>query len=89
MITSWILDLIADAWEAFLGAIPTPSAESWLADIGGAVGWLSSSLSGLGAWLPFALIGSILGTLGVVWGVAVGIRIGRLALSLFTGGGGA
>lgn len=89
MITSWILDLIADVWEAFLGAIPVPSADSWLSDLGSAVAWLQGTLVGLGAWIPFGLIGAVLGTLVSVWGVAVGIRIGRMVLSLFTGGGGA
>jgi hypothetical protein len=89
MITGWILDLIASAWEALLGAFPTPSEDSWMASTGSAVSWLADTMAGLGAWIPFALIGAILGTLGVVWGVGVGIRVGRLALSLFTGGGGA
>lgn len=89
MITGWILDLIADLWEAIIGGIPTPSEDSWLSDIGGAVAWVVNSLAGLGAWLPFPVIGAVLVTLGTVWGIGVGIRIGRLALSLFTGGGGA
>jgi len=89
MITSWILDLIADAWEALLGAIPVPSEDSWVSDISGSVSWVSTTLSGLGAWIPFPLLGAVLGTVAIVWGVAVGIRIGRMVLSLFTGGGGA
>jgi hypothetical protein len=89
VITSWILDLIADVWEAFLGAIPVPSEDSWVSDISGSVSWVATTLSGLGAWIPFSLLGAVLGTVAVVWGVAVGIRIGRMVLSLFTGGGGA
>lgn len=89
MITGWILDLIAAAWSGLLDAIPVPSEDSWLSDVGGAVAWLGNTLDGLGAWLPFGLIGSILVTLVSIWGTAVAIRLGRMALSLFTGGGGA
>jgi hypothetical protein len=89
MITGWILDLIASVWESFLRSIPVPSDDSWIADLGDAVAWVADQVANLGAWIPFSLIGGILVTLVSVWGVAVGIRIGRMVLSLFTGGGGA
>lgn len=88
MITEWILGLIASAWEALIGAIPAPSEDSWLSDVAGAVDWVADSLAGLGAWIPFPLIAAVLATAGTVWLAAVAIRIGRMALSLFTGGGG-
>lgn len=88
MITGWILNLIASAWEALVGAIPAPSEDSWLSDVGGAVSWVVNALDGLGAWLPFTLIGAVLGTVAAVWAVGVGLKVALKALSLFTGGGG-
>ncbi|MGV1037945.1 MAG: hypothetical protein ACOYD0_13105 [Candidatus Nanopelagicales bacterium] len=88
MVTDWILGLLASAWEAMIGAIPVPAEDSWISSLPGAVVWVVAQLVQLGNWLPLQIMGNVLGTIAAVWGIAVGIRVGRMALSLFTGGGG-
>lgn len=88
MITGWLLDLLAGAWAWLCESVPAPSQDGWVADIPGAVTYIADLVGGLGAWVPLPLIVGIIGTLGIVWGSASGLKLGRMVLSLFTGGGG-
>jgi uncharacterized protein YhhL (DUF1145 family) len=77
----WLLGLVVTV-------IPFPGPPDWLTSTGGAFASVFSGAVALGVWFPTGLV------LAVILGVfalrlsGLGVRIGRMVLSLFTGGGG-
>jgi hypothetical protein len=88
VITDWLLGLAAAAWSGLLDLIPAPVATGWAGSVTSGIAFLVSLLADMGSWLPLSLIGSVMASYLALWLVAGGIVIGRMALSLFTGGGG-
>lgn len=88
MVTDALLALLQALWSALLGTIPTPGDASWVNSVGDGIAWLTVTLGSLGSWLPFGIIAGVVGSLMAAWLIAGGIVIVRMAVSLFTGGGG-
>lgn len=63
---------------------PTSTAGTVAQKIGGVLGWTAS----FGAWVPFGTVGQVLLVVAAVLGVALAIRLIRMGVSFFTGGGG-
>jgi hypothetical protein len=76
-----LLELVADLF----GDIPAPG---WLTGLGDQWADLVGQMGGLGAWIPWALLQTVV--MAVLACVAIGfaIKVGRIVLALFTGGGG-
>lgn len=88
MITEAFLDLFAGFIEWFLGLFGTDSPPAWLDDLAGFVTELVSRASGLGAWFPFALFGTIAATVIGLWAIFWAIKGLRWiwGLTPFSGG---
>lgn len=88
MITEAILQALGAALSFVLGLLPTVTLPAWFSTISGFVSSGVSSFASLGMWLPVQAIGAVVGFILVILGVQLGIRVGRMAVSAFTGGGG-
>lgn len=71
-----------------IALIPTGAAPAWFSDVGDAYGVVWSYGSGLSAWLPWSTLAQSLGAMLAAVGIAFGIRVVRVVISFFTGGGG-
>jgi hypothetical protein len=86
VITDTILDLLLTVWEALLGWLPALPSFDWMnAPV---VISVASDVAAMGSWLPLDAIATVVTVLVASWLAAGGIVIGRMFLSLFTGGGG-
>jgi hypothetical protein len=72
----------------FLALIPTLPVPSWLADRTGFVGQVMGYISGLGNWIPFSYAATGVALVLASMGVGALIKVGRMMLSVATGGGG-
>jgi hypothetical protein len=85
--------------EAFLGLLfglfsfvgdlmPEMEVPAFVGSIAGLVGTITGAMAPLGMWIPFGAAGTATTAVLVAIGVAVAVKIVRIVLSLFTGGGG-
>lgn len=88
MITEAILQALGSALSFVLGLLPAVALPGWLDTITTYVRSGVTSFAQLGMWLPVGAIGNVVTFVVVVLGVQLAIRIGRIAVSAFTGGGG-
>jgi Trk-type K+ transport system membrane component len=89
MIVKWLIDLVVELFGHVLSLLPDSLVQP--ADVQASIDTINSVLqsgSGLGAWIPygqvFAAVSMLLGAIAI----AIGIKVVRILLSLFTGGGG-
>lgn len=68
------------------GSLPAPD---WITGLGGQLESLVSMGSSMGAWVPWGVIGGVVGALVACAALSLVVRLVRMGLSLFTGGGGA
>ena len=91
MIIQWLIDLactIASAVGALFSAIQIPASfGSGLASISN----ITSKFDGLGVWINFPVLATVLLVVVTVYGVSFGIKLFRTAVSYipFIGGSGA
>lgn len=88
MVTGLILQWAASAVSFIVGLFPNPALPDWL---GAVPSWLPAAITAgneMGAWFPLDAIRNGVGLLLVLWGVALAIRLARIALSFipFIGG---
>jgi hypothetical protein len=89
MITASILWLAASLFQLVVSLIPVGDPPAWWGDLAGYLGTIWGYCDQLGAWIPWSLAGTVVGAILDCLLVAMGIRVVRILLSLFTGGGGA
>lgn len=74
----------------FLGLLPTANAPSWMVNASGYLATVWSYGAGLGAWIPWSMVGTVLASVLVCVGIGFGIKVARIVASFMTlGGGGA
>lgn len=88
MITEALVSAALQLLTWNLQLIPNVSLPGWLTDTTTTIGSGLSSVTAFGWFIPLNAIGNSLVFLLGVTAVVVGVRIARLVLSLFTGGGG-
>ncbi len=90
MILKWIMDALAAVFDAFLSLLSaiTPPVPGFFASLPGYVSAISGYMTGTAVWVPWDLTLSVIGLWAVSVIAALSIRIVRMAVSLFTGGGG-
>lgn len=88
MVTDAIITFFGGVFEWLLGTMPEVQVPDWLNSTSGMVGTVFGYATSMGVWFPSGLALAVAGTLLTVWLVSLGIKIGRMVLSLFTGGGG-
>lgn len=89
MITATLIDVLGFFLGALLDALPQTDVPPWLADAGSYIPTVFSFANSMGVWFPWGVLNMILPGVVAVWLAAFGIRICRIVISHFTGGGGA
>lgn len=80
-----ILVGIADGIFALLG---NSAAPSWLTGVGGQLASLVDMSASLGSWVPWPVIAASVAAVGGAYLVSLTVKVVRMLISLFTGGGG-
>ena len=89
MITGAILSLLAFILHGVVSILPSlPGPPSWLTSSDSAVGTVFQYADSMSVWFPTSLVLTALTTIGGIWLAALLLKIGRMVVSLFTGGGG-
>lgn len=88
MITDALLGFLKTCVHAVLGGLPHFAVPDWLTNTGGAVATVLGYANSLGVWFPGTLAVAVFGAVMAAWAVGFTIKVCRMALSLFTGGGG-
>jgi hypothetical protein len=88
VITQWVIDLVAAVWSLLVSAMGTAAAPGWLTGLTGQLDSLVAAGSSMGVWVPWSVFGPALASVVVCAGIAFAVRMVRMLLSLFTGGGG-
>lgn len=88
MIFEWIADIFAWLFSTVLGVFPTFDVPEWSEDVAGFVEDVNGYMVSVSVWFPFDLAASGLVVVGLALLAAFAIKVARIALSLFTAGGG-
>jgi hypothetical protein len=90
VVTELVMRVGVWALVSLAGLLHLPDVPSWLSGAGASISSLGSYLTGLGGWIPWAVIAGVITTWVVVLGASVGIKLVRLAWSYvpFVGGAG-
>ena len=88
MVVLLVIRVLRGALFGVLGALPAPSMPNWWADLASSLATIAGYLNTMNAWFPVQLTVDIVVFLVAAQLIAFGIRLARIVLSLFTGGGG-
>ena len=89
MITGAILSLLGTVLHGVLSILPSvPSPPSWISSNTGALSTVLSGIGSMSVWFPLQLGITILLFVLSIHLVGFGIKVSRMVVSLFTGGGG-
>jgi len=80
-----VLAGIVSAVGSLFGVFTLPG---WFEDLGPMLDEVTGWAAGLGRWVPVASAVNAVSLVGAAIGIALVIRVVRIILSLFTGGGG-
>jgi hypothetical protein len=88
MITEWFIGLFNSIIQWVIDLFGDAEPPEWMTGIGGFLAELFARASGLGAWVPFALVGIVGGTVLTTWGVLWLVKLFRWGYGLtpFSGG---
>jgi len=88
MITQALLDFAVSVFSALLSVVPSFELPSWFETV---LPWWATVFDlaeGFRVWIPFDAIKNVLVFSLAVYATVIGIRVARIMVSLFTGGGG-
>lgn len=88
MILELLISMLVGLVEALAGLLGSAPAPGWLTGLSGQLSSLVGAGASLGVWVPWSVIGTVLAAIGACLGISLGVRVFRIVLSLFTGGGG-
>jgi hypothetical protein len=88
VIIEWLMSLAANLFDWMFSGLPAYTPPTWITGLSGAVAQVFAVAGSMGVWFPAPLVLSILLALLTFWVVSFGIKVIRLVVSLFTGGGG-
>lgn len=88
MIIQLLLSVIVGVIKSLISLMPQIAVPEWLTSAGAAVRTVLQSAGQWGYWLPLDLGVKVAATVMAVLAAGFLIRVGRMILSFFTGGGG-
>lgn len=88
MIVEALVDVLFGIVEFVIGLIPTTAAPVWIADASGYLETLWGYGAGLGAWVPWSLVGTVFASVLSCVAIGLVIKLVRIVASFFTAGGG-
>lgn len=88
MVTQLVLDWWASAIAFIGGLISLPPVPSFLADLPGYVSTAASYVASTGVWIPWALMGTVIGVWAVCLAAGLAVKVVRIVASFLTLGGG-
>lgn len=88
MIVEKLLELAVWLLGLVVTVVPFPDPPGWLTSSGGAFASVFQGAYSLGVWFPTTLVLAVIAGVFALRLSGLGVRIGRMVLSLFTGGGG-
>lgn len=87
-----IVEALFNVFKAFvvfvIGLFPTGNAPTWITTANGYFSQIWGYGAGLGAWIPWPVVGQVFSAVLVAVALGLGIKIARVVFSMFTGGGG-
>lgn len=88
MVTDSIINALSWLFAGVIGLFPTITVPEWADTLTSYMGDGADFAAGMAHWVPVAAIGQGLVFVFACWGVANGIKLIRIVVSLFSGGGG-
>lgn len=88
MIAEGLVNMFTGFVKFVLGAFPTSGAPAWLENTSAQLQTVWTYGSGLGAWVPWSFVGTVLGAVLTCTVIGFGIKVARIVASFFTAGGG-
>lgn len=88
MVTDVLLGWLGALWSWLMGLFPVIDPPDWLAGTGDALTTVTDHIGGMGRWLPFGLLGAVLGTFFLILAAGFVVKVVRIVASFFTAGGG-
>lgn len=88
MIFEGIVDVFVGFVNFVLGLLPDAPPPSWFTDADGYLRNTIDAASGLGAWIPWQLVTTVVGSVLACVAIGFGIKLVRIVASFFTAGGG-
>jgi hypothetical protein len=88
VITEWLLSFAEAIGDWFIGLFPDEEPPSWITGVSDYIADLFQNASGLGAWVPFVLLGTVASAVFGLWLVLWLIKLVRWVWGLtpFSGG---
>jgi len=93
MIVEWFIAALLSLVTWFIDLLPSWSLPSWITGTGdgtirGGADWAASNVGSLSNWIPLGTLSLVAAVVLVCIPIAIGIKVTRMVLSAFTGGGG-
>ena len=88
MITFWLLQLMGGLLSLMVSLVPTFDMPTWFTGLGATLDEFSAHAVGMDSWVPFDSLTTVVGFVLTVVPIGFAIRLVRIILSLFSGGGG-
>lgn len=88
MILEFLMTVAANVFDWAFSGLPPYTPPDWVAGVGTAAGSVFGMAGSMGVWFPASLVLIILAAMLAVWLVSFSVKVIRMAISLFTGGGG-
>lgn len=88
MITFALMNFFVDLLGLVLGAVDLPGPPQWAITPGASMGIVFQALGSMAIWFNVPLVGMVVTAAFAARLAGLGIKVARMFLSLFTGGGG-
>lgn len=88
MIVGAVLDMFFGFLSWIVDSIPQSVVPSWLGDSSSLLNTVLAQVGSMSVWLPIPLIVTVGSALLLVYGIAFGVKLVRIVISLLTLGGG-
>jgi hypothetical protein len=88
VIVNAIVHVLAGLLSFIGGLFPTVDTSGFVGSVSGAIGSVTGAMAPLGNWIPFSAAAQACGLVLTAIAAALAIKLLRVILSLFTGGGG-
>lgn len=89
MIIDQLLNVAQVVLTWFIGAVPAPDVPQWLSEFNSSsISDAISHIGWIGNFVPATLLATVMVAVVAAWIAGFAMKIGRVALSLFTAGGG-
>lgn len=88
MITDAIIQAGSYLFAFVVGLFPSAEPPAWLTVAGTGLGGIVARFGEVSHWFPVGLLGPAVAVILASMTAGFGVRVGRMVLSVFTGGGG-